>query len=312
MTLFLSTLSQMAYLFLLILIGYLAVQCKAMPAAAAGILSKLENTVLIPALVLGTFYKNFTLQRLGDAGQFFAAGALFIAVTAPLAVPLSRLCAKDPYQRRVYTYGLAFSNFGFMGNAVVSALFPEIFMEYLLFTVALWIPILVWGIPVLLTPTAADSGLLQRLKGLVNPMFVAMAAGMVLGLTGLPLPAFAATAADALGSCMSPVAMLLTGMTIAQSDLKTVLRSRGVYTATALRLAVLPLVGIALLAVLPVSRSMAICILSALAMPLGLNVIVVPAAYGRNTTTGSGMVLVSHLLSCVSIPVLFRLLELVL
>lgn len=310
MTLFFSTLNQMGYLFLLILVGWLAAKCGAVPPGAAAVLSKLENAVLIPALVLGTFVGNFTVERLGQAGQYFLAGAVTVGLTAPLAVLLARLCARDPYQRRIYTYGLAFSNFGFMGNAVVSALFPEIFLEYLIFVMPFWMLIFLWGVPGLLIPAEGERQTLRtRLKALANPMFLAMAAGMVLGLTGLPLPAFAASAVTTLGNCMSPVAMLLTGMTIAQSDLRAVLRSRGVYVATALRLAVLPLAGLAVLTLLPLERGLAVCILCALAMPLGLNTIVIPAAYGKDTSAASGMVLVSHLASCGTIPALFWLME---
>ena len=45
-------------------------------------------------------------------------------------------------------------------------------------------------------------------------------------------------------------------------------------------------------------------------MPLGLNTIVVPAAYGKDTSVAAGMALVSHLLSCITIPVIFMLYEL--
>ena len=48
----------------------------------------------------------------------------------PLAILLSSVLVKDRYTQKIYTYGLAFSNFGFVGNAVVAALYPEIFMEY--------------------------------------------------------------------------------------------------------------------------------------------------------------------------------------
>jgi predicted permease len=42
-----------------------------------------------------------------------------------------------------------------------------------------------------------------------------------------------------------------------------------------------------------------------LAMPLGLSTIVVPAAYGKDSTAASSMALISHLLSCITIPIIF-------
>ena len=40
-------------------------------------------------------------------------------------------------------------------------------------------------------------------------------------------------------------------------------------------------------------------------MPLGLNTVVVPAAYGKDTSVPAGMALVSHALSVVTIPLVF-------
>ena len=65
LTVFLATLNQMGILFSMILVGYIAAKCRVVPENAAGILSKLENTVFVPALVLGTFLNHFTLERIG-------------------------------------------------------------------------------------------------------------------------------------------------------------------------------------------------------------------------------------------------------
>jgi electron transport complex protein RnfD len=49
----------------------------------------------------------------------------------------------------------------------------------------------------------------DTLKTLANPMFVAMLVGMLIGITGIKLPNFVMKAVGSMGSCMSPVAMLL-------------------------------------------------------------------------------------------------------
>ena len=47
--------------------------------------------------------------------------------------------------------------------------------------------------------------------------------------------------------------------------------------------------------------------LCATAMPLGLNTVVFPAAYGGDTTPGASMALISHLMSIITIPIMFTL-----
>jgi predicted permease len=299
----------MAFLFLLIVIGYLLVRFRIIGDGAASLLSRLENWVFIPALVLGTFMNNFTVAQFATSGKFILAGAVVVLVGAPIAVFVSRLCAKDSYTRGLYTYGLAFSNFGFMGNAVVSALFPDVFMNYLIFVLPFWILIYLWGVPSLLMPKQEGRGsVLSGLKNLVNPMFIGMVAGMILGLLPFSVPIFFSSAVSSLGACMSPIAMLLTGMTVAQIPLGRIFSKASVYVVSAVRLLLLPLAGLAVLFFIPsIPKDVALCAICSLAMPLGLNTIVIPSAYGKDTTVGAGMALISHVLSVITIPLIFML-----
>ncbi len=309
MAVFGSTLQQMGVLFLLIVVGYLVARLGAVPKEGVAVLSKLENNVLIPALVFGTFSGQFTVARISTSWQFLAGGFAVLAVLIPSSLVFARFCARDKYTRGIYTYGLSFPNFAFMGNAVVSVLFPEVFADYLIFVLPFWMLIYLWGVPKLLIPSehAEKKSVLASLRSLVNPMFVAMAIGMVFGLISPPLPMFVQKTVDTLGDCMSPVAMLLTGMTVAQIDLKKTFANGSIYLASFLRLVAVPLVFVGLLAVLPLPKSLSVCILCAVSMPLGLNTIVIPGAYGLDTSAAAGMALVSHLLSCLTIPAMFFL-----
>ena len=51
------------FLFGFIVIGYVLVKLKVLSEDSSAVLSKLENTVFIPALVMGTFIENFTVER---------------------------------------------------------------------------------------------------------------------------------------------------------------------------------------------------------------------------------------------------------
>jgi len=313
MAVFTATLNQTAFLFLFIVMGYILSRWKFVPDNAQAVLSKLENCIFIPALVLGTFIGNFTTQKISAAWELLLGSLLLALIAIALSLLCVRFCTKDKYERNIYTYGLCFSNFGFMGNAVVSALFPDIFLEYLIFTLPLWSLIYLWGVPVLLLgDSAGKPKLAQRMKNFVNPMFVCTLLGMLIGLLNIPIPQFISSAVSTAGSCMSPVAMLLTGMTIAQFNLREVLRIKGVYLVTALRLLVFPLLFLGTMFLLPLPETFATCAICSLAMPLGLNTIIIPSALGKDTKVASGMALVSHILSCVTIPVVFMIFQYIL
>lgn len=310
MGVFLSTLNQMGFLMLLILLGYILVKLGFLEDFAAKILSKLENYLFIPALVLSTFISNFTVKSFSTAWVYLLGGTVTVLLSAGFAVLASKVCTRDDYIRKIYTYGLSFANFGFMGNAVVNALFPDVFMNYLIYVLPFWTLIYVWGVPYLLMPQSEEKkSLLAGLKKLINPMFIAMLVGMLIGISELPLPSFVGSAVSTLGDCMSPVAMLLTGMTIAKISLKKTFTTLSIYAVSLIRLIVMPLLAIGALVFLKLPFELSLCTVCALAMPLGLNTVVVPSAYGKDTSVAAGMALISHLLSCISIPVIFMIFD---
>lgn len=308
MSVFVSTLNQTAFLFGFIIIGFILAGRKILPEGSAAVLSKLENTVFIPALVMGTFIENFTIERISSAWQLLVISSVIALIAVPFAIFISKAVTKDKYIQKIYTYGLSFSNFGFMGNAVVSSLFPDIFFEYLIFTLPLWILIYLWGVPRLLI---ADSGKKQTfresLKSFVNPMFVAMLIGMIIGLLKIPLPAWTVSLITVSGNCMSPVAMILTGIVVSSISLKKTFTNVRIYIISIVRLIIMPLVFVWLASFFNIPQSIYICALCSLAMPLGLNTIVIPSALGKDTTIAAGMAIISHLLSCITIPLIFSI-----
>ena len=324
---FSNTLNQILVLFLLIAAGYIIVKLKIVPADGVKILSKLENTLIIPALVMGTFISNFTVDKLSEYGKLFLQSFLLFFVTTALAVLFSRLVYKDDYLRKIALYGLSFANFGFMGNAVVLGIYgQEFFAKYAFFVIPLWIMIYLWGVPALLLSSANKEkregegtfkALLKKLRPLLNPMFVGMIIGMIIGIipgvSGVVSDSFAGQAVNSLGGCMSVIAMIITGMTIANTDIIYILKNARIYILTAVRLLVIPLLFILVFTFVPqgsfIDATFLTCAICAISMPLGLNTIVVPGAYGKDTRDAAGMALISHTLSVVTIPLIFMLFE---
>lgn len=310
MTLFYTTLNQTAFLLLFVAIGYLFAKWKVVSEHTAKSLSVLENNLFIPALMLETFISNFTVQKVQTALEIFAGSLAMEAVVIILSLLIVHLWAKGKPEKDFYLYGLCFSNFGFMGNAVVSVLFPDIFLEYLLFTLPLWVVAYLWGVPsLLITDGSKKPSIRQRLRDLFNPMVICMMIGMLIGILNISIPSVALSVISSAADCMSPLAMLVSGMIIAQFDLKEILKSWTVYLFSALRLLVFPLLFLAVIWVQPLQRTFAICAVCILAMPFGLNTVIIPSAYDKEVKDASGMVLVSHVLSCLTIPFTFWLFE---
>ena len=308
MNIVVPTLNQLAFLFGFIAIGFVLMKIEVISKNSSAVLSKLENVIFIPALVMGTFIENFTVSRILSAWKLLAVSFAIAFIAIPLAILISKLTTKDKYIQKIYTYGLSFSNFGFMGNAVVSSLFPDIFFEYLIFTLPLWILIYLWGVPrLLIADSDKKQSFKENLKAFVNPMFVGMLIGMVIGLLNIKLPDFLTSIITVSGNCMSPIAMLLTGIVVSSISLKATFTNIRIYIISIIRLVIIPLLFIFVASFLNLNETIYLCALCSLAMPLGLNTIVIPSALGKDTTVAAGMTVISHMLSCVTIPIIFSM-----
>ena len=310
-------LNQMIFLFAFIIIGFILSKYKFIPDNSATVLSKLENMLLVPALVMGTFIKNCTPDTIVTYWKPLVFGFILVLVLIPISLYSARLSFKDAYLRKIATYGLAFANFGFMGTAIMQGVFgDEVFSYYVVFTLPMWFMIYLWGAPILLISDGGQKGLKARLKSFLNPMFIAMIIGIVIGLTGLGnyFPTSVMSVIDVSGSCMSPIAMLLTGITIGKIDLLSFIKKWRIYVATVIKLVVYPLLFIAIFAFIPTNsfldETLLKCAMCVMCMPMGLNTIVIPAAYGKDTTDAAGMALVTHTLSVGTIPLMFWLFQL--
>lgn len=311
MGVFLPTINQMGFLMLLIIIGYIIVRLNVIQSEGTVLLSRLENNIFVPALILDTFVKNLTIDKISDAWKYLLGGTILIILIIPLALFIAKLCSKDKYLQNIYAYGLAFANFGFMGNAVVMSLFPDMFMNYIIFVLPLWVAIYIWAVPMLLIPHSEEKrSVKETLKAFLNPMFVSIFIGAIIGLTKMPMPDFILKSFSSLGACMSPLAMILTGMTIAKIDLKKTFTTPSIYLISLIRLIFIPLLVLLVLIFLPIDQGIKLCAICCVSMPLGLNTIMVPGAYGKDTSVAAGLALISHLLSCLTIPLVFTLFDL--
>lgn len=304
---FTATLSPMLVMFACMVAGFVLNKKKLLPANTTAVLSKLENYVLVSALIIRTFMKYCTVASLSSRWRTVLLSTMAVCIAIGIAYALAGRFEKDAYKKNIYRYALTFGNFGFMGNAIVPAILGEAMLyDHLLFTLPMNLAAYVWGVSILIPPGKGGS----PLKNLANPTVFAIVIGIVLGLLGLEpfMPSFLTATLDNLSGCMGPIAMVLTGFVIGEYDFASLLKNKKVYLAAALRLLVFPALYVALFLLLGADdKTLTLC-LFAFATPLGLNTVVFPAAYGGDTSTGASMAMISHTLCVLTIPLMYALL----
>lgn len=304
MQVFSATFNQMLVLFTFMALGYFLNFKGILPLNTSLALSRLETNVLVPCLVFSTFYKYCTVENLREKWLYIVYGTAITIFSLIISIFLSKLFAKDNYLKKIYAYSFAVANFSFMGNAVVLGIFGEdVLFDYMIFTLPLCLYVYSYGTASLKPYNESKFSI----KMFMNPICLAMLFGGLAGLVGLPIPKFLTTAISSAGSCMSPLAMILTGFVVANFSIKKLTKTIRIYLASILRLVILPIIFVLILKLLNTDSDIIMLTLCATAMPLGLNTVVFPAAYGGDTTPGASMALVSHTLSIITIPIMFTL-----
>ena len=303
---FYATLNPMLVMFFCILVGYLLNKTHVCPENTGTVLSKLETYCLMPAIGFSTMATYCRPESLAQRGPGLLYGALATGLSVALAYPLARLFAKKGYEKNVYRYALAFANHGFMGNAVVEALFGSAFLfEYMFLRLPGETVTFLWGLPQLIPKEKRQS----PWRILLNPPLLGILGGILVGLTGLVdhLPTALMSGVTNLSKCMGPVAMVLTGFIMAQYRLGDLLKNKKVYAISALRLVALPALICLAMYLLGARGNVLLLTMVFTAMPLGLNTVVFPATYGGDPSIGAGMSLVSTTLCTLTFPLMVAL-----
>ena len=284
--------------FLLLLfggVGYLLAKTKIADSGHTKLLSALCLYVFLPSNVFKTFAGRFTVAYLTEKYVLVLGAAVIVAVLALVAIPLSRLLTKHDYQQKIYHYSLTIPNFGYIGYALAEGIFGgDTLLDVMMFAIPLSAYTYTIGYCMLTNSKVT-------LKRLCNPVTVAMALGMVVGLSGISMPSVIGSFLGSASGCMAPISMLLTGMVITEYAMKDMLSRWRVYFVTALRLLVIPCVFGLVLRLLRLEVLVLPAVLM-LSMPCGMNTIIFPKLLGEDCKTGAAMAFVSTLLCCLTIP----------
>ena len=295
-----ATVSQLMILFIFILCGFVIGRIKRIPREKSSVISILLVNVFLPAKIFLNFSSQWTLPYFkGNDPTLLVSTALLLLLTL-VSWGLSRLLTKAPYERKVWRYSFAISNYAYLGYVFVENTLGEAALtDMILFCIPFAFYTYTFGYSLLSNSSSSW-------KKLVNPMTVAIVLGMVFGMCNIPLPSFVLKAFDFASDCAGPLSMIVTGLVIASFSLKELLPDLKTLIFSVVRLVALPafLLGICfaceLIVPLPDAVYPAAVIMGC--MPCGLNTIVFPSLVGEDCRMGARFVLLSHILCLATIP----------
>lgn len=297
----LEVFKQLLVLYVFLFIGWVFGKKKKALSSHSELISFLLVNLFLPAKVFLSFSKNFTVSYFTERATTVIFSLSMLLMLVAVAIPISKLFSKDRHDQNVYRYSMTLSNYAYLGYVLIEDVFGTSGLTNLiLFCIPFAIYTYSFGYSML-------TGKEKSLKKLLNPMMIAIALGMVVGLSGIKTPAVATKVLDISSSCVGPLSMILTGLTISSFPLKELVNDKKTYVFAAVRLILIPLAVFGAFALLErfitVDPSIRISALFVACMPCGLNPIVFPKLTGQDCTLGARLAFITHLFSAITLPI---------
>ena len=145
-------------------------------------------------------------------------------------------------------------------------------------------------------------------KMLLNVNMLSVMGGVVLLVTGIRLPAVINEVADSMANMLGPIAMLIVGMLLAETDLKEMLRRKRLFLVVFLRMIFCPAVFLVLLKLsrpellLADGHGIALTVLLAASSPTATMVTQFSQLYGRDANYAGAINIATTLVCIVTMP----------
>ena len=294
MELFGLTMQQMFVMLLYMLAGFVLFRTGVITRSGSRDLAGVLVKLVIPAVLIQSFCVPFSMQRLTALGQGTALAVVLLLLSILVARTVFR---KNPLAH----FGAAFSNAGFMGIPLVTAVLGAEAVLYVVPLIAL-LNLLQWtyGVDVI-----CERRTLPNPRALLlTPPMIGITLGLLLFFTdaGTKLPSVASSALEGVCALNTPLAMMVLGTYLAQERLQTLFTLPSLYVVCGVRLVLIPVLSVAVASLLPFGRETALAVCICAAAPVGANAAVYAQLHGKNYAYAGKMVVLSTLFSLFCLP----------
>ena len=296
--------SQMIILFLILTLGYFIFKIKLVDDNFTKQLSALVIKVTMPALLLSSVLDITERQPLRDVlTSFGIAVALFFIVMPIVGFLLAKLFRVKRNSTGLYVFMATFSNVGFMGFPVISALAGEVGLFYaaiynLVFNVAVF-TLGVWLVNH--DKDGESSGF--DIKLLLSPGVIAALLAIALYFMNIKLPVLLCDTIRSVGSITSPSAMLIIGCTLAKMDIKTVFSDWRLYPWILIKQIVIPILLWIPLAMIIKNEILLTVTFILFLMPVANNAVLFANTYNGDEELAARSVFLTTLFSLLTVPI---------
>ncbi len=303
---FLTMLVKVAVLTAMAIPGFVLRKAKLIPEETSKGISNILVYVAIPFLVLTGFQDcEYSIEIL--------SGIIFSAVIATLSHLVMLLISKLAFREnlgdnRVARFASVFGNCGFFGYPIIRLLFPDVPVA-MIYAVVYNAVFSFISYTIGIATLTGDKKSIKPLKALTTPATIALVVAFLLFFFNIKIATYAPTvdyAMSLLADFSTPLAMILTGIKLAELNVKKYLKNVLVYAVTVLKLLVAPvftlLVSLILATFFEIDKTVVLTMTVLASTPTATSTIAMAESYNQNSEIASVFSIWTAIISVVTVP----------
>jgi len=295
---------QEVIMLLLIIVGILCFKVGIITASGRKDMSSLVLSVVNPIVILLAYQKEFEMRLLRGLVTSLVLSAIAFAVAILVSSLLIR--RKDGRETDIERFSAIYSNCGFMGIPLVNALFGSEGVFYLTAFLTVF-NLLIWTHGII--QISGVRSIKSVKKALLSPSIIAIAVGMILFLARISLPDIMYQSLDYVAMMNTPLAMLVAGATIAETNVFNAFKNIRIYWVTLIKLAIIPLILLAIFRLISVDDTVKLTVITAMSAPTATMGTLFCLRYDKNSKYASEIFAVTTLISTATLPLVIWLAE---
>lgn len=307
MSLAITAFNQIIIMFFLILIGILCFKINLIDKDTNKKLSDIVLMLVNPFVIFVSYQQKFESTLLTGLliSLALAAATHIFGILLSMVVLRKK---KHEADISIERFAVVYSNCGFMGIPLVNGFFGSEGVFYLTAYITLF-NLVVWTHGMITVSGKSDRK--SVMKALLSPSVLATFIGFAFFLFRLMLPPTIFRACAYIGDLNTPLAMIVAGSTIAQTNFRALISKLRIYYIAFFKLLFIPIAMLFLFNIFNIPDKVLLTSILAAACPTAATVNLFAIRYGKNYLYASEMFAVTTILSLFTIPMVMAVANLV-
>jgi predicted permease len=299
MSLAVTAFNQIIIMFFIILIGIICYKIKLIDKDTNKKLADIVLMLVNPFVIFVSYQRKFEATLL--TGLLISLALALVTHIFGILITYVILRKRNhEADIAIERFAVIYSNCGFIGIPLVNGIFGSEGVFYITAHLTIF-NLVVWTHGMITVSGKSDKK--SILKAILSPSVIATVTGFIFFISKMMLPGIAMEALSYIGNMNTPMAMLVAGVTIAQTDIRKLLGKVRIYYIAFFKLIFVPLAVLMIYRFFDIPHIVLLTAVLAAACPTAATINLFSIRYGKNYLYASEMFAVTTILSLITIPV---------